>query len=272
MAVRGPIGHSGSNFCNRARNGAWRGRVDSGQLCAPGSDRTKSTMFERLSRARETQALGHGARGRAHAGAPHACRRDVRCRPSAKARSGGTRTPDTRIMVPLRFGSTAGFEEPGGHNRGMSATGVACPETMPATLSAGCRYVLCIHIVQHQRELGAGVAAAGDALVEPLRRQLRDEVRSRPLRDILAGERGTLIGAVRRSLDDVETRRLDGVRRVAYSRPSRIWKSARPAWWPQRTSATSSGWWSPSGAMLPPTAVCPTWTPRSRRSSWSIRA
>jgi hypothetical protein len=36
--------------------------------------------------------------------------------------------------------------------------------------------VLYIHIVQHDWELGAGVAAAGDALVEPLRRQLRDEV------------------------------------------------------------------------------------------------
>jgi hypothetical protein len=128
MAVRGPIGHSGSNFCNRATNGAWHGGVDSGGLCAPGSDRTTSTMLERLSRARETQALGHGARGRAHAGAPHACRRDVRCRPSAKARSGGTRTPDTRIMVPLRFGTTAGFEGSGGHNRDMSATAVACPE------------------------------------------------------------------------------------------------------------------------------------------------
>ena len=32
---------------------------------------------------------------------------------------------------------------------------------------------------------------------------------------------------MRRSLDDVETRRLDGLRHVAYSRPSRIWKSAR---------------------------------------------
>jgi hypothetical protein len=32
----GPIGPSGSNFCNRARNGAWRGSVDSGRLCAPG--------------------------------------------------------------------------------------------------------------------------------------------------------------------------------------------------------------------------------------------
>ena len=31
---------------------------------------------------------------------------------------GGTRTPDTRIMIPLRFGSTAGFEGAGGHERG----------------------------------------------------------------------------------------------------------------------------------------------------------
>jgi hypothetical protein len=31
---------------------------------------------------------------------------------------GGTRTPDTRIMIPLRFGSTAPFDGPEGHERG----------------------------------------------------------------------------------------------------------------------------------------------------------
>ena len=31
---------------------------------------------------------------------------------------GGTRTPDTRIMIPLRFGSAAGFAGAGGHERG----------------------------------------------------------------------------------------------------------------------------------------------------------
>ena len=32
---------------------------------------------------------------------------------------GGTRTPDTRIMIPLRFGSTTGFEGAGGPKRGQ---------------------------------------------------------------------------------------------------------------------------------------------------------
>ena len=31
---------------------------------------------------------------------------------------GGTRTPDTRIMIPPRFGSAASFAGAGGHNRG----------------------------------------------------------------------------------------------------------------------------------------------------------
>jgi hypothetical protein len=35
---------------------------------------------------------------------------------------GGTRTPDTRIMIPLRVGSTDGFERAGGHERGHLCT------------------------------------------------------------------------------------------------------------------------------------------------------
>jgi hypothetical protein len=31
---------------------------------------------------------------------------------------GGTRTPDTRIMIPLRLGSDPAFEGAGGHQRG----------------------------------------------------------------------------------------------------------------------------------------------------------
>src|SRR3954468_12822959 len=38
---------------------------------------------------------------------------------------GGTRTPDTRIMIPLCFGSTAGFEGAGGPKRGQECA-TAC--------------------------------------------------------------------------------------------------------------------------------------------------
>ena len=64
--------------------------------------------------------------------------------------------------------------------------------------------------------IGGGVADAGDALVEPMRRQLEQMVRLPPrLEASTLGARGPLLGAVRHALDDVETRLLDGLAQTA---------------------------------------------------------
>ena len=117
MAARGPIWHSGSNFCNRARNGAWRGGAGSARLCAPGSEAHGIDHVRTSMRARETQALGRDARGRAHAEhrTPADAIFDVGL---GQGPSGETRTPDTRIMISLRFGSAVSIEEPAGDERG----------------------------------------------------------------------------------------------------------------------------------------------------------
>src|SRR4051794_36899858 len=49
---------------------------------------------------------------------------------------GGTRTPDTRIMIPLHFGSAAGFEGAGGPKRGHDCAARAVPFSERSSASA----------------------------------------------------------------------------------------------------------------------------------------
>lgn len=58
--------------------------------------------------------------------------------------------------------------------------------------------------------IGGGVAAAGDALVEPLRRQLAERAWLPPrVEASTLAERGVVVGAVRHALDDLEPRLLE---------------------------------------------------------------
>jgi predicted NBD/HSP70 family sugar kinase len=64
--------------------------------------------------------------------------------------------------------------------------------------------------------IGGGVANAGDALLEPLRRQLAEMVRLPPRLEVSPlAERGVLYGAVRHALDHVESRLLDALDEAA---------------------------------------------------------
>jgi predicted NBD/HSP70 family sugar kinase len=64
--------------------------------------------------------------------------------------------------------------------------------------------------------IGGGIADAGDAVLDPLRRQLAQMVRLPPRLEASAlGERGVLIGAIRRALDHVEDGLLDGLQEAA---------------------------------------------------------
>jgi predicted NBD/HSP70 family sugar kinase len=64
--------------------------------------------------------------------------------------------------------------------------------------------------------IGGGVANAGDALVDPLRRQLADMVRLPPrLEESSLAERGVLVGAIRHALDELEPRLLDRLHQAA---------------------------------------------------------
>jgi predicted NBD/HSP70 family sugar kinase len=64
--------------------------------------------------------------------------------------------------------------------------------------------------------ISGGVAAAGETLVAPLRRQLEQSVRMPPrLEASPLAARGPLIGAIRHALDAVETRLLDGLAQTA---------------------------------------------------------
>ena len=59
---------------------------------------------------------------------------------------------------------------------------------------------------------------------------------------------------------------------VGQAMPRRVWNSPGSAWCRHSSSATSSGSWSPPGAIDPPIAVWATWTPVSASASWSMRA
>lgn len=64
--------------------------------------------------------------------------------------------------------------------------------------------------------IGGGIAGAGDALLEPLRRQLGEIARLAPrLEASPLRERGVLLGAIRHALDEVERRMLDGIEEAA---------------------------------------------------------
>jgi len=64
--------------------------------------------------------------------------------------------------------------------------------------------------------IGGGVAAAGDALVEPLRRQLEERAWLPPRVETSSlGDRGVLVGAIRHALDHLEPRLLDGLEEAA---------------------------------------------------------
>ena len=64
--------------------------------------------------------------------------------------------------------------------------------------------------------IGGGVAAAGDVVLEPLRRQLEAMVRMPPRLEASAlGDRGALVGAIRHALDHVEPALLAGLEDVA---------------------------------------------------------
>jgi predicted NBD/HSP70 family sugar kinase len=64
--------------------------------------------------------------------------------------------------------------------------------------------------------IGGGVAAAGEILLEPLRRQLSEMARLPPRLEASAlRERGVVVGAVRHALDDLEPRMLDGIEEAA---------------------------------------------------------
>ena len=89
-ARRDPGGHAGGHNCQRAAH--------STALCrktqTSGAEDTRNVF--RASRERKTFRFA-----------------------ATSDAGGGTRTPDTRIMIPLRFGSTAPFAGAGGHKRGQ---------------------------------------------------------------------------------------------------------------------------------------------------------
>jgi predicted NBD/HSP70 family sugar kinase len=64
--------------------------------------------------------------------------------------------------------------------------------------------------------IGGGIAAAGDALVEPLRRQLDERAWLPPrVEASTLAERGVVVGAIRHALDHLEPRLLDGLEEAA---------------------------------------------------------
>jgi predicted NBD/HSP70 family sugar kinase len=64
--------------------------------------------------------------------------------------------------------------------------------------------------------IGGGVAAAGDALVEPLRRQFAERAWLPPRVEASSlAERGVVVGAIRHALDDLEPRLLEGLEEAA---------------------------------------------------------
>jgi predicted NBD/HSP70 family sugar kinase len=64
--------------------------------------------------------------------------------------------------------------------------------------------------------IGGGVAAAGDVLLDPLRRLVGEVVRFAPrIQASPLGARGALLGAIRHALDDLEPRLLDGLEEAA---------------------------------------------------------
>ena len=99
-----------------------------------------------------------------------------------------------------------------------AAGDAAAADIVDRSLRAAGRAIVTMALVLNPEVvvIGGGVAAAGDALLVPLRRQLEEMVRLPPrLEASPLAARGPLIGAVRHALDDVETRLLDGLERVA---------------------------------------------------------